>query len=76
MSGAPEEGLVEVARPYADEFTSADALVAAALARRDWRLRQAASGACEVCGAPLVARREDARTCSRSCRQKKARRAV
>ena len=69
-----EEGEVieEIASRYADEFYSAEDLVEKAQARLAWRLRRSAEGACSVCGAPLVARRADADTCSRKCRQKKA----
>lgn len=63
----------EIAARYSDEFVSPERLVEAALARRDWRLRRSASGSCAVCGAPLVAKRSDAATCSKRCRQKKGR---
>ena len=74
---APPEGGVsgfeEAADRYADEFTPSEDLVALARARLSWRIRRASAGSCSVCGAPLVARRVDADTCSTKCRQRKAR---
>lgn len=75
LQGAREEGGVieDVASTYADEFHSAEDLAARALARLAWRVRRASAGACVVCGRPLTAKRADAETCSRKCRQKRAR---
>jgi Ribonuclease G/E len=55
------------AERYADEFTSAEELAAAARRRLEERIRRAGTRRCPVCGG-LMVRRADAVVCSNRCR--------
>jgi Ribonuclease G/E len=60
------------AERYADEFTSAEDLAAAARRRLGERIRRAGTRRCPVCGG-LMVRRTDAVVCSNLCRVKRHR---
>jgi hypothetical protein len=64
----------EAARRYADEFASADDLLARARERLAHRLARSSDRACAVCGGPIPgAIRADAKVCSAACRQRRKR---